>query len=322
MVHIRQDVKEHCVLQLLVALHQAFNTKAKELVIVDIGVAVEELALCTHAHGVDTQADFTEKVLSKQRLGPVLILLILLFAQRIQICHDGIVRIPDTRKVSIVIDAEVVVETGHQNLQRIDVSIGEILIGAEEVLEIRDMLTQHSRLTESFRSILVGRFRSFRPLLRLKRVDDILTGHQIQIATAQIVAQLLVFLFRIQHDNRFACQTMIGQQELQQEALALTGVAQNQNIAVGLVVASPVKVHDDIGAIPVFADIETIGVSFTGIVQRIEIRHSGCREHTLKQRSESVASTGTDGLEAFLLSHSQSIHRDTLTGQLHADFCL
>lgn len=60
-------------------------------------------------------------------------------------------------------------------------------------------------------------------------------------------------MLRVQRDDRLARQGHIAQQELQQETLALAGVAQDDGAAVGLVRGPPVQVQDDIGTILMLA---------------------------------------------------------------------
>ena len=160
--------------------------------------------------------------------------------------------------------------------------VGEILVGTEEVLEVGDVLTEHRGLTEGFGGILVGNLVLVRPTFRLQGVDDILATHKVNIATAEIAAEIFILLLRIQGDEGLSGLAQRHEQELQKVGLTLSRVAEDEDIAVGLVIASAVKVNEDIGSVSILADIEAVGIGLTGIVKRIKVRHGGRGKYTLK----------------------------------------
>ena len=88
------------------------------------------------------------------------------------------------------------------------------------------------------------------------RVYDIRPGQKINIAAAQGGTQRLIFGLGIQTNHRFSGLPEVGQKELEQIALALAGVTQNEDIAGGLILASAVKIHQNVGAILIPPDIQ------------------------------------------------------------------
>ena len=61
----------------------------------------------------------------------------------------------------------------------------------------------------------------------------------------------------------------VGNNALEQMGLALAGVAQNQDIGVGLVIGPAVEVGEDIGAELVPAQVEPMGIGLAGIVKGV-----------------------------------------------------
>jgi len=139
-VHIREDVEQHRILELLVGIHQALNAKADEFVIADVCVTVKEFAFSTNAHGVESKAEFTEEVFGEERLRAFLVLHILILYDGVQVSHDGIVLGFELVIVGVIMDAELAVEPCQKDFECIDLSVIEILVDSEEVLEVRDVL--------------------------------------------------------------------------------------------------------------------------------------------------------------------------------------
>ena len=100
--HIRQDVEQDSVLQALVGVHKPFYAEAQELVVHDVGVAVEVPAFRADAHGVDTETDLPEHLLGVQMLFAGVVFQILLLAQPIEFRHDWVVNRAEGGKVRAV----------------------------------------------------------------------------------------------------------------------------------------------------------------------------------------------------------------------------
>ena len=76
------------------------------------------------------------------------------------------------------------------------------------------MLTESRYLSEGCRCVGVGGARSITPRFRFKRIDGVFSRHKIDIATAEGIADFLIFRFGIKADNAFACLTDIGEEQL------------------------------------------------------------------------------------------------------------
>ena len=139
-VHIREDVEQHRILELLVCIHETLYAKADEFVIADVGVSVEELTFSTDAHGVESKAEFTKEVFGEERLRAFLVFHILIFYDGVQVGHDGIVGSLELVVIGVIVNAELAVESCQKNFECIDLSVIEILVDSEEVLEIGDVL--------------------------------------------------------------------------------------------------------------------------------------------------------------------------------------
>ena len=108
----------------------------------------------------------------------------------------------------------------------------EILISTEEVLEVGDVLTEHGGLAEGFGSIFVGDLVLIGPAFGLQGIDDILATHKVDIASTEVVAEIFILLLRVQGDERFTGLTERHEQELQKVGLTLSRVTKDENIAV------------------------------------------------------------------------------------------
>ena len=70
---------------------------------------------------------------------------------------------------------------------------------------------------------------------------------------------------------------------------------------VGFVLATLVKINNDIGAVSVPADIHSLGISLAGIGKGKHIRHAGRGQHPFKLILEQILSCWHCGNHAFLL---------------------
>ena len=193
-------------------------------------MSVEKLAFRTLAHGVDSETDFTEKLFGEERLGTCFVLVELFLCQGIQVFHNRIVGVLDLGEVGVVVDAEVVVQLRYEDLERIDVCVGKILVGTEEVLEVGDVLTEHGGLAEGFGSILVGDLVLIGPAFGLQGIDDILATHKVDIASTEVVAKVFILLLCVQGDERFTGLAERHEQELQKIGLTLSRVTEDEDI--------------------------------------------------------------------------------------------
>ena len=136
------------------------------------------------------------------------------------------------------------------------------------------------------------------------------------------MAQFLILTFRVQADHTLAGLPDVGQEQLEQIALTLTGIAQDQDVGCGLILRAPVKIHEDIGSILISADIQSLGIGLAGKIEGIQVGHRAGWQHTLELGAKLIAAHRQHGEEAFLLPQSQPIHRDFGTGQFHGNIGL
>ena len=131
--------------------------------------------------------------------------------------------------------------------------------------------------------------------------------------------QLPILTLRVHDQHPLSGLPEVGQQKLHEIAFSLSGVAQNQDIAVGLVIPPMVQVYQNIGSVLVSTDIEALGIGLTGEIKREHISHRAGGQNTFKLAAEAVPAKGHGGKKPFLLPQGQPVRRDLGAGQLHAD---
>ena len=164
------------------------------------------------------------------------------------------------------------------------------------------MLGQPRDLLERLRRGGVDILDAVRPCLRLEGVDRVLAAHEVDIAAAQGIAEFLILGLGVQADDRLARLSDIGQNQLEQIALALAAVTEDQDVAGGLVLGAAVKIHEDVRTVLVPPNIQSLGIGFAAEVERIEVRHAGCGKHPFILRSELIVSGREHRQEPFFLS--------------------
>ena len=75
-----------------------------------------------------------------------------------------------------------------------------------------------------------------------------------------------MLVLNVQRDNVFTSLTAVDHQELHKIGLALTGIAEYENIRRGLVLIALVEVREDVAAVSVLADVEAVRVGFTRVI--------------------------------------------------------
>ena len=99
----------------------------------------------------------------------------------------------------------------------------------------------------------------------------------------------------------------------------LAGVAKDQDIAGGLILAAPVKVHQDIGAILIPAQVDTTGIGLAGKVKGVQVGYGAGGQHTLELRPELIGPHRQNRKISFLLPEGEPVNRDFGSSQLHSD---
>ena len=204
MVHIRENVEQHRILELHIGFHESFDTEHDETVVAYVGMPVEKLAFGSDTHGIQSETKLAEQVFREQRFRSFLIPLVLALHHGVQIRHYRIVIGFQLIVLGIVCNTELAVEPCQQNLKCVDLCVIKIFIDSEKVLEIGDMLRESGGFAECLGRVCVGFAPVVRPFFWLQWVYDIFTGHKVYIATAEIVTEVFVFLLGIQADNRFS----------------------------------------------------------------------------------------------------------------------
>ena len=318
---VGQDVEQHGVLDVSAALEEALDAKDHKPPGADIGMSVEKPRLSALAHGVEAQEDLLEHFLGEQGLFLSVIVLIDVLHQLVEVGEDGILAGADLGEVRGVAHAPFGVEPLHQQLNGVNVEVGEAFVGAEEVLEKGDVLGEQGFLPEGCRGVGIV-LAVHVPELGFQRIDAILTAQEVDKAAAQIVSHVRQFMFRIEGDHALTALQDVADEQLEQIALALAGVTQDEGAASGLVLGPALHVHQDIGAELVPADVETLGVGLAGMVEGIQVANRCGGQYPLKQGPEGVGSSRVGGLEALPLAEKDIVHAQLRAGQLGHDLVL
>ena len=186
-------------------------------------------------------------------------------------------------------------------------AVVKVLVRPKEVFEKGDVLGQPGRLTEclGYTPVFLSRgirlWLSVRPCLWLQQVDAVLSRHKVQVTPAQVAAQILIFPFAVQAEDSLAAFPEVCEEKFEQIAFPLAAVAQDKDRAGGHVIRPPVKVHQDVGAEPIPADIEAMGIGLAGIGKGIEVGRTGRRQHPFVFGAEGVVSGRMHREEPFFL---------------------
>ena len=279
-------------------------------------MAVEKLRVRALAHGVQPQQHLTQDLLSVELVGGHVIAFVLRLDQVIEIREDGIAPRAHTAEIGPLCDAPFPIQLGEHDLNGIDMSVAEIFVGAEEVLEEGNVLCQQGAFSECFRCCRIVRVAAVIPAFRLQHIDDVLTRHEVGKAATHSLAHLSLLVFHIQCDYGFPRFQQIENEEFHEVGFALTGVAKDEDIGGGLVLVALVEVHEDVAAVLVPSDIEALCVRFTAVIEGVEICYRACREDTLELRSEGIVSHGAGAAEALLLAEQKPVHIELASHQL------
>ena len=115
-----------------------------------------------------------------------------------------------------------------------------------------------------------------------------LARKKINIAAAEGRAELLIFRFRVQTYDCLTGLPDVCEQQLQKVALALTGVAENEDVGGRLVLGTAVEVYQHIAPELVPSDIQSLRIRFAGEVERVQIGRAGRGQHPLILRAELI----------------------------------
>ena len=170
----------------------------------------------------------------------------------------------------MVVQPKAPVQPLQHQLDGVDVPVREVLVGAEKVFQEGDVLAQAGLLAEGKGGVRL-RFplAAHIPHLGLQGIDAVLAAHQVDEASAQVGAEINELMLRVQADGGLPGLQDAAQQEFQEIALALAGVAQDEGAGGGLVLCPPVQIHDDVGAVAVPPSVESVGIGLAGVVEGV-----------------------------------------------------
>ena len=121
--------------------------------------------------------------------------------------------------------------------------------------------------------------------------------------------EFTLLVLNIERDYVFPRLAAVDHQQLHKVGLALAGVAEDEDIRRGLVLVALVEVREDVAAVSVLADVETMSVSFTGIIICISSQRStpGAHARTACRRCCVPAGRWRYSLSAGVISNGQHL---------------
>ena len=170
------------------------------------------------------------------------------------------------------------------------------------------MLGEPGGFAECLRRVPVLRATAVIPALGLQRIDAVHAAHQIHEAAAHRLTHILLFVFHIQGNHRFARLEEVEQEQFEQIALTLAGVAEDQDVGGGLIVIPLIKIYEDIGPVLVLADVESVRIGLARIIEGIQVGHRAGRKDPFKLGAEGVAAGWHNRNKALLLTEHKPVH--------------
>ena len=135
-------------------------------------MSVEEQRIRPHAQGVQTQQHLLQQLLCVQRTRFVLGQFLL--HEFVQIGEDGIVLRRKLAKVCLLRNAPTGIQFGQHDLYGVQLRVGEVFVGSEEVLQKGDVPRQQGGLAKGIRGCLVG---VLIPAPHFQHIDALFSGH-------------------------------------------------------------------------------------------------------------------------------------------------
>ena len=122
----------------------------------------------------------------------------------------------------------------HHQLQRVDAGRIEALVDAEYVPQEGNVLGKQ-RAVESLGCVRIVRSAAIVPATGLQQIDAVLSAQIVEKAAAQRTALVLHLMLGVEGDHALARFAYIAEEQLEQKALALSAVAEDEHIAVRLI---------------------------------------------------------------------------------------
>lgn len=140
MVHVAQNIKQHCIPQFAVGVQQSFHAEGQKTGIGQVGVTIEKSAFIPNAHGVKPQTDLAEQFPCEQRCFSVLRLPVFVLGEAVEVREDWVIGRAEVGEICRAPDSEILIQLGQQDADCIQLRVGEVLICPEEVPQETDML--------------------------------------------------------------------------------------------------------------------------------------------------------------------------------------
>ena len=156
------------------------------------------------------------------------------------------------------------------------------------------------------------------PPLGLQKVNTELPAHEVRVTATQFATEPGQLLLRVQADHRLAALQQIADEQLEQVALALAGVAQDEHAGIGLVRCAAVQVQQDVRTIVVIADVKPVRIAAAGVVDGVQVGGGAGGQHPLKLGAQGVPPRRVGGEEALPLAEEQGICTEFGPGELGA----
>lgn len=277
---------------------------------------VEEFALGALAHGVEPQQNFLQKLQRIKLVFFSVIVLKLILNQRVQVRENGIVLRGQLGEIRAVADAPFVIELAQHNFDHVDVAVGKILVATEKIFQEGNMLTELGALPEGLRSVPVAGATALVPGLGLQRIDHILSAHEIDEATAEVFGEFDILMLGIEANHVFPRFEDIAEDELQEIALALTAIAEDEDICVGLVIIALFKIRNDVAPKFILSEVKAVSVRFPAVVEGIQVGDGAGRQYAFELAAEDVVSCWAYRQKALLLTEQKPIHIELRAHQL------
>ena len=146
-------------------------------------MSVEERRVRAHAQRVQPQQHLLQQLPRIQAAR--LIVPQLLLHKCVQVGEDGIILRRKLPEVRFLRNAPLLIQLGQHDLDGIQLRVGELLVGAKEILQEGDVPRQQRGLAERLGDGLVcfGSV-SLIPAPHLQHIDALLTGHKVDEAAA------------------------------------------------------------------------------------------------------------------------------------------
>ena len=147
-----------------------------------------------------SQKHLLEQIPGVQGIFLLIVVLVGVLNHLVEVGQDGVVHRPEAGEIGAVVDAPFFVHPLQHQLNGVDVPVCEVLVGAEKILQERDVLAEPGLLPERLRRLGIV-LAVHIPHLGFQRIDAVLPSHEVHETAAQISAELSHLVLRVQADH-------------------------------------------------------------------------------------------------------------------------